>query len=154
MKYTSRTHEDYDLTTEALSKIEFVKNNVIKNKDNFNFLVDIEDSISKLPSILSIPSLEYVYEEDVFEDDSDNLDQSSSILSFSSSEMYRSIVKPRHLIIFKNVILCLKPKSGNQPNNSKKYIFKWALSFYDILTIKTHHIDNGILLFYLILKIK
>jgi len=120
-----------------------MKNSVIENKDNFKFLVDIEDSISKLPSVLNIPSLEYVYEEDVFEDDSDNNDKSSSILSFSSSEMYRSIVKPRHLIIFKNVILCLKQKTNNQPSSSKKYIFKWALSFYDILTIKTHHIDNG-----------
>lgn len=120
-----------------------MKNSLINSKDNFNFLVDLEDSISKLPSILSIPSLEFVYEEDVFEDDNDSIDKSSSNISFSSSEMYRSIVKPRHLVIFKNVILCLKQKNNNTNNNSKKYIFKWALSFYDILTIKTHHIDNG-----------
>jgi len=122
-----------------------MKNSLINSKDNFNFLVALEDSISKLPSILSIPSLEYVYEEDVFEDDSDDIDKSSSNISFSTSEMYKSILKPRHLIIFKNVILCLKEKNKNN-NNSKKYIFKWALSFYDILTIKTHHVDNGILL--------
>ncbi|ORX88019.1 Dbl homology domain-containing protein, partial [Anaeromyces robustus] len=142
LQFTSRKHEDFDLISEALNRIEYMKNNVINSKDNFNFLVELEDSISKLPSILSIPSLEFVYEEDVFEDDGDNIDKSSSVISFSSSELFRSIVKPRHLIIFKNVILCLKQKNNSQSNSSKKYIFKWALSFYDILTIKTHHIDN------------